>query len=114
MKLNFNSGLGALIKGLIFAAFGGAVTAAGTAVYNYKTYSDPVDWMGLKNAAAAGAILGAYAWYNGHKALWTTVPGTIPVPVDQHAEDLQKLAMLEDLQNPRLKVADAKSAEAGK
>src|SRR5579863_3822774 len=113
MSIDFNQGIGAAIKGILFAALGGAFSALTTALYNYHNYSNPVDWHSLENAAGIGALLAAGAWFNGHQALWTPIPGTVAVGVDQHIEDLQKLELLEALKNTQ-DSGVRKSAEAGK
>lgn len=85
MKLNWpdtTKGIGALLKGLLWATVAGAGTGAWQAAYNYFNFSDPVDWKGIERAAMAGAFLGASAWFKTHQALWTPPPGTAAVPLE--------------------------------
>jgi len=81
--MDTTKGIGAALKGLLFAIVGGGMSAAATAAFNYKNYSGPIDWTSLMNAGAIGALLGAGAWFNGHQQLWKPVPGTVAVPFDQ-------------------------------
>jgi hypothetical protein len=84
--IDTTKGLGAAVKGLAWGICAGAFSAAGTALYNYRNYADPIDWQGLAHAGIVGAILGGSAWFQTHRALWQSPPGTVAVRFEQLKE----------------------------